>query len=160
MDSAEERHLKEHLDERSFNSLIQVASKLYDVVVVDCPFDVLQRNPELLGTCTTILWTSGCDNSGIKITLDILLHQFYEDMREYNYFLSKLVIILNNDIDNKGKDNWMRYYHSSDDAQLEMVCEKCEGIIPHIPNYDKKFWKPETETAIVKMVQPFLNRLL
>ena len=160
LDPAEERHLKSNLNENLFSSLIQVASKLYDVVIVDCPFDVLKRNQALLNVCTTVLWTSDCNNSGIKMTLDLLLHQFYEDEREYNFFLSKLVIVLNNDIETKAKSNWIRYYNQSDDSKLEMVCEKLVGIVPHIPNYDKKFWKSETETVIVKVVEPFLNSLL
>lgn len=88
--------MHEHVTDASLQRLLTLATSMFDIIFVDCPYEQMTEYPCLIMLANTIIHSLNTDQRSIVNTLNAITTDDFTDINSYNTYMTKVMLLLNN----------------------------------------------------------------
>lgn len=88
--------MHQHVTNDSLQRLVTLATSMYDIIFIDCPFEQLREYPCLILLANTIIHSMNTDHRSVINTLNAITADDFDNINSYNTYMAKVMLLLNN----------------------------------------------------------------
>lgn len=88
--------MHEHITDASLQRLLTLATSMFDIIFIDCPYEQLREYSCLIMLANTIIHSLNSDQRSIVNTLNAITTDDFNDVTSYNTYMAKVMLLLNN----------------------------------------------------------------
>lgn len=88
--------MHQHVTDATLQRLLTLATSMYDIIFVDCPYEELREYPCLILLANTIIHSMNTDHRSIINTLNAITTDDFDSINSYNTYMAKVMMLLNN----------------------------------------------------------------